>query len=167
MNKQTSENYKADKAVSSENQDEFQRYGFAKRIAHSITSRVDKESIVFGLFGAWGEGKSSVINFIQKEVTEAGDGFIQVTFNPWRFTDEAALLTSFFNTWANEIKKSLPAEDEEKDSKWRWLKLGKRLKNNPESPLKTTKENLGDYIQKYGKVAAIFRPSGRERRNEC
>jgi predicted KAP-like P-loop ATPase len=151
------EHYAADRPIDNVSEDAFQRYGFAKRIAETITQRQNKDSIVFGLFGAWGEGKTSIINFIHKEISRQGDSYIQITFNPWRFTDEAALLTSFFNTLASEIKKSIPEECDKKSDKWDWFKKNlKKITEPDDEPLKTKKENIGDIIQKYGKVAAIF-----------
>ena len=142
------ENYTADRPVLSESEDAFQRYGFAKRIAKTIINRQNKESIVFGIFGAWGEGKTSVINFIQKEISNAGDDYIQITFNPWRFTDETALLTSFFNTLAYNIKNTFENKGA-KSKKKKWYQRS-------DEPLKTSSENIGDLFQKYGKAAAIF-----------
>ncbi len=151
------ENYIADRPINSEKEDAFQRYGFAKRIAETISNRQSKESIVFGLFGAWGEGKTSVINFIQNEISNEGDNYIQITFNPWRFTDEAALLTSFFNTLASELKKSIPEEIQPKSKKKNWIqKKWKNITTSKDEPLKTSTENIGELIQKYGKIAAIF-----------
>lgn len=151
------ENYIADKPTNSEKEDAFQRYGFAKRIAETITNRQSKESIVFGLFGAWGEGKTSIINFIQNEISNQGDSYIQITFNPWRFTDEAALLTSFFNTLASELKKSIPEETQTKAKKKNWIQNNwKKFTTSKDEPLKTSTENIGELIQKYGKIAAIF-----------
>ncbi len=48
------EHYTSDKPINTENEDRFQRYGFAKRIAETIPilSRNNKDSIVLGLFGA-------------------------------------------------------------------------------------------------------------------
>jgi predicted KAP-like P-loop ATPase len=100
------ENFLADKPISEEKDDKFQRYTFSKRIAETILNRKSSDSIVIGLYGAWGEGKTSVLNFIREELEPHHPNVIHFTFNPWRFTDEAALLTSFFNTLAGEIKKS-------------------------------------------------------------
>jgi predicted KAP-like P-loop ATPase len=51
----------------------------------------NKESIVFGIFGSWGEGKTSVLNFIKNEITKSPHNFIQVPFNgsPSNFGDYA------------------------------------------------------------------------------
>jgi predicted KAP-like P-loop ATPase len=158
MNKDdlTKANFTADRPISTESEDAFQRYSFAKRIAETINLRKNKESIVFGLFGSWGEGKSSVINFIQKEISIFGNQYIQISFNPWRYTDEAALLTSFFNKLAIEIKKSIPqTSPPEKANESRLIKSLKKITTSEKQPLKTSSENIGDLIQKYGKIATL------------
>lgn len=154
------ENYIADIPVNTKEEDKFQRFPFAKRIAETILSREGQDSIVIGLYGIWGEGKTSVLNFIRSEVKLHHPNVVQFTFNPWRFTDEAALLTSFFNTLAVELEKSLPqsqgtkTEDEghsEKNGTWilKWW-------NKRKGPLKTSKETIGEIIQKYGRIVSIF-----------
>src|SRR6202012_693202 len=121
------EKYTADKPVSEENEDRFQRYPFSKRIADTIINRSSSESIVFGLFGAWGEGKSSVLNFIGQELYKA-DQVIQIHLNPWRYTDEDALLYAFFKkiTWG----------------------LGKNLE--------TKGEKVAGFVKKYGSSGSVF-----------
>jgi Predicted P-loop ATPase len=148
------ENFLADKPISEEKDDKFQRYKFSKRIAETILNRTSSDSIVIGLYGAWGEGKTSVLNFIKQELKPHHPDVIHFTFNPWRFTDEAALLTSFFNTLASELKKSLvteanPPSNESNKEKQSWWQ-GKK------GPLKTNTETVGEIIQEYGKVVSIF-----------
>jgi len=146
------ENFLADKPISEEKDDKFQRYNFSKRIAETIINRTSSDSIVIGLYGAWGEGKTSVLNFIKQELNPHHPSVIHFTFNPWRFTDEAALLTSFFNTLASELKKSLieesaTEEKSKKETNWFGEKKGH---------LKTNTETIGEIIQEYGKVVSIF-----------
>ncbi len=105
MNK-SPEQYSADKPITKKEQDRFQRFNFSKRIAETIIQRKSDESIVFGLFGAWGEGKSSVINFIDGVLNEQ-DGIITIHLNPWRYTDEESLLYNFFGRVAKAIDKEL------------------------------------------------------------
>ena len=62
------ENFSADKPISFQKEDKFQRYPFAKRIANVISERLNEECIVIGIYGAWGEGKTWVIKFIEKEI---------------------------------------------------------------------------------------------------
>jgi predicted KAP-like P-loop ATPase len=150
------ENFLADKPIREEKEDKFQRYNFSKRIAETILNRTSSDSIVIGLYGAWGEGKTSVLNFIKQELKPNSTGVVHFTFNPWRFTDEAALLTSFFNTLANELKNAQIAEvnsnsDMKSNEKkgWKWF-------NQRKGELKTNTETIGEIIQEYGKIVSIF-----------
>jgi len=85
-------------------QDRFQRYEFAKRIANMVTINDSENSLVVGLYGKWGEGKTSVMNFIKQELPEE---CIVVNFNPWLFNDEERLIKAFFNDVAAALKQSI------------------------------------------------------------
>jgi len=148
------ENFLADKPISDEKDDKFQRYNFSKRIAETILNRTSSDSIVIGIYGAWGEGKTSVLNFIKQELKPHSPEVVYFTFNPWRFTDEAALLTSFFNTLANELKKAQiadinPNSEIKPNERKGWFSKRK-------GELKTNTETIGEIIQEYGKVVSIF-----------
>lgn len=110
----------ADKPVSTEDEDKFQRYNFSKRIAKTILNRDYEDCIVIGIYGAWGEGKTSVLNFIQQELRKNNDAII-VKFNPWRYKDEDSLLIHFFE----EVAKAFDKE------------------------LKTSKQKAGEFLRKY------------------
>lgn len=107
----TPENYTADKPINEEKDDRFQRYPFSKRIAETIINRKSKESIIFGLFGAWGEGKSSVLNFIDQEL-QKDELIIRINLNPWRYSDEDSLLFNFFRKIAEALGKQLETKGE-------------------------------------------------------
>jgi hypothetical protein len=102
-----SEAFFADKAVATERDDEFQRYPFAKRIAETIRNRQSADSLVLGLYGKWGFGKSSVLNFIAAEL--AGTDIITISFNPWRFEGEEQLLLGFFADLSGALENVAPA----------------------------------------------------------
>src|SRR5690606_30532516 len=84
-----------DKAVSEEENDRFQRYEFAKRIASIVSIPSDDKSLTIGLYGKWGEGKTTVLNFIQQELDPE---VVVVHFNPWFFSNQEQLLVAFLNT---------------------------------------------------------------------
>lgn len=121
------EQYSADKPITKRQQDRFQRFNFSKRIAETIIQRNSDESIVFGLFGAWGEGKSSVINFIDG-VLQKEEEIITIHLNPWRYTDEESLLYNFFERIAKALDKEL---------------------NNK-------KEKAASLVEKYGRFSKFF-----------
>ncbi|GGW41558.1 KAP family P-loop NTPase fold protein [Arenibacter certesii] len=127
MNDTNSENYSTDKPIIEKELDAFQRYGFSKRIAETIVERKNRDSLVFGIFGVWGEGKSTVLNFINKEL-ESHDEILTLVFNPWRYGDEDTLIKNFLKK-VSEL-------------------LGKELSSN--------KEKFAGFVGKYGSVGSII-----------
>lgn len=122
-------NLSSDRPISNKQDDKFQRYEFAERIANTIEERESEDCIVIGVYGAWGEGKTSVINFIERELREK-ENIITIKFNPWRYNDENSLLIQFFQ------------------------KLAVALDAN----LETTGEKIGSLFKKYGKLLKIDIP---------
>lgn len=88
-------NYSSDSPIYEQGQDRFSRWSFSQRVAQVISKRSDPSSIVIGLYGMWGDGKTSVLNFIEKSL-ESEDSVICIKFNPWRFGTEDQLLIGFF-----------------------------------------------------------------------
>jgi predicted KAP-like P-loop ATPase len=109
--------FHADKPVSIESEDRFQRYNFACRIAKTIVQKKSTEGIIIGIYGAWGEGKTTVINFIDSELSK-NEEVVCIKFNPWRYSDENTLLLNFFD----KISKSLNVKLlNQKERTGRWL----------------------------------------------
>lgn len=88
-------NYSSDSPVRKQEQDRFSRWSFSERVAQVISKRSDPSSIVIGLYGIWGDGKTSVLNFIENSL-DSDENVICIKFNPWRFGAEEELLTGFF-----------------------------------------------------------------------
>jgi predicted KAP-like P-loop ATPase len=104
-------NFSSDKPISQKHEDMFQRYEFAKRIANTIINRNNEECIVIGIYGSWGEGKTSVINFIGEEINQI-DNIISIKFNPWRYNEENSLLEQFFQKLATSLDANLKTKGE-------------------------------------------------------
>lgn len=98
------QNYSSDLPVASQEEDSFSRWGFAQSIANVITKRSDPSSIIIAINGAWGDGKTSVLNFIEHSLNEE---VICIKFNPWRFGEEDELLKGFFKIIAEALDKQL------------------------------------------------------------
>lgn len=92
--------------------DDFQRAKFAQRIAETLLLRSSADSIVLGLYGKWGEGKSTVLNFIRRTLAESAGKVVVLNFNPWRFSDETQLLLNFFGELAKAIDRQLATKGE-------------------------------------------------------
>ncbi|WP_116315610.1 P-loop NTPase fold protein [Bacillus subtilis] len=63
--------YSSDSPIESKEFDKFNRFPFAERVSHVISKRTDPSSIVIGIYGVWGEGKTSVLNFMEKELNKS------------------------------------------------------------------------------------------------
>lgn len=110
--------YSSDQPISHRDQDRFGRWSFAERIARTLAERHDPSSVVIGIYGAWGDGKTSTLRLMREALAQYPH-VILVQFNPWQFESQDQLLRSFFTTLADSAGKSLPTKAEE---------LGKILK---------------------------------------
>ncbi len=116
--------YLADAPVTDPADDRFRREPFAHRIADTIAGRPDPTSLVVGLYGKWGEGKTTVLNFIEDRL-EGNENVVCVRFNPWLYQSDSQLLLSFFETLASAVERSLVSTSE---TVGKWLRtLGAAL----------------------------------------
>lgn len=111
--------YLSDAPISSEIEDTLNRSNFSKKLAKAIVDWQDtKESIVIGLHGEWGSGKSSVINLVRDEIIKnskgKSDSPILLTFNPWLITRQEKLIASFFGQLAKVIKYNDASDEAQK-----------------------------------------------------
>jgi predicted KAP-like P-loop ATPase len=118
--------YRTDAPISDPRLDVFDREPFARRIADTIGERNDPSSLVVGIYGPWGDGKTTFLNFIRGRLKDY-PSIICVSFNPWRMEGEQALLQGFFATLAEVLDKELT----------------------------TSSEKLGDVLKKYGALLKI------------
>lgn len=83
-------------------QDKFGREPVVDLIVGSINQMVstDHSCMVYGIYGKWGEGKTSLMNFVKSKLFAQGkdDGIIIAEFNPWLVNNDEALLQEFFKT---------------------------------------------------------------------
>ena len=83
-------------------EDKLGRVIFARQIAYGLvnTFNNNSESIVIGINGSWGCGKSTLINFIISEVEKISRAGSQknlvLRFNPWMFSGQKELQAIFF-----------------------------------------------------------------------
>ena len=94
-----------DRAISDEKDDLLGRHPLAYRIADMINNLGDdyKDSVVIGIEGEWGSGKSSFINLILNKVRPSEDNLV-IEFNPWNFSDQDELVKDFFTSMVDELK---------------------------------------------------------------
>ncbi|NKA95838.1 NTPase [Ralstonia solanacearum] len=102
-----SDRYSADQPIRSKAEDRFNRAPFASRIAETIAARTEPSSIVIGLYGAWGDGKTSTLQMMEEDLATRPH-VVVVKFNPWHFQSEESLLKGFFATLGSALGRSLP-----------------------------------------------------------
>ena len=89
-----------DSPIKYERQDKLNRAKFAQSVSKSIMkTRKGNNSIVIGLMGGWGTGKSSLLNLIENSITDVNI----VRFNPWNYYSQQTLFTSFFDELTNTL----------------------------------------------------------------
>jgi hypothetical protein len=112
VNKDQKPIYSSDQPIRSKEQDRFNRWPFAQRIAETLADRTDPSSLVIGIYGPWGDGKSSTL-FLMEEALAQHSNVVRVRFNPWHFDSEDQLLRGFFATLGDAFGKSLSTKGED------------------------------------------------------
>jgi hypothetical protein len=89
--------------------DAFNRWPFSKRLADLIAGfDTTNGAPVIGIFGKWGYGKSTVLNYIKHELeTTHRDTIVAYEFNPWLFTNQEELVAAFLVSLTAQLKVSL------------------------------------------------------------
>ncbi|WP_233898218.1 KAP family P-loop NTPase fold protein [Tenacibaculum piscium] len=76
---------------------------YAKKVQKIIQNNSNNsEPLTIGIYGKWGEGKTSFLNLIDKgidsgEKEEGQKGILKYHFNPWRYSTEEEMLFDFFD----------------------------------------------------------------------
>jgi predicted KAP-like P-loop ATPase len=88
----------ADKPLTNPEDDKLNYAPFAKHLAKSISKMMPPDGLVIGLYGAWGSGKSTLIEFVVHELNDMPDNErpIIIRFNPWWFSGQENLTRHFF-----------------------------------------------------------------------
>jgi predicted KAP-like P-loop ATPase len=87
----------SDAALDELSNDELGYREFAADMATTIHSEVPDEEFVVGINGQWGSGKSTIVNFIEKELDDKDDSPTIIRFNPWWFSDDADLIEKYLS----------------------------------------------------------------------
>ena len=87
-----------DQPIQSRSEDRLGRAEFVDTISRAICGWRGRKSLVIGLYGRWGSGKSSVKNMVCETLKEAPTGPVRVVeFNPWQFANREQLTQVFFD----------------------------------------------------------------------
>lgn len=123
-------------------------------------------SFTFGLYGSWGEGKTSAINLLINKFMndEKNQNFLIIRFDPWYFHDEKAILTAFYN----QIEKAISDKYIFPDFKKAILRYQKAIETGisvsgfnfgfriAENSVEKTQERIEGYIGQINKKLLII-----------
>lgn len=116
-----------DTPIKAREQDLIGRIPFAERLADILKSAAGPESLIIGLYGPWGSGKTSVINLVENALSRKDDdgkaGVSVVRFEPWNYLTAEQLLAQFLK----EVEGAL-----DKDAYGRRKLFGKLRGKRPE-----------------------------------
>lgn len=87
----------ADKPIENRQEDVLGRRGFAEALAGAIHRWTGRESLVLALYGAWGNGKSSIKNMVIDCLHTDSPTVLTVDFNPWQLANRPTLSEAFFD----------------------------------------------------------------------
>lgn len=96
-----------DAPLDKEKDDRLDRRHFAAAVARLIRERADRTSVVLAIYAPWGDGKTTVLNWVRHRLDHKDSGVVVVRFNPWLVRDELALLPVFFATITEALGKRL------------------------------------------------------------
>ncbi|WP_162197326.1 KAP family P-loop NTPase fold protein [Methanosarcina mazei] len=111
--------FNSDRPIKHLSEDELNRQNFAMSIGEAILKSQTKDSLVIGLLGKWGSGKTSLVNMIVEHIVNISTSFefeeqpIVIYFNPWNFSGQNQLISQFFN----KLSSTLERPDYSKDLK--------------------------------------------------
>jgi GTPase SAR1 family protein len=92
----------ADRPIEKPADDILGRNNFAVSIAKMISEWKGKESLVIGLYGPWGCGKTSIKNLIIHELKNNESAYC-LEFNPWMWSGKKELTETFFSEISRQI----------------------------------------------------------------
>lgn len=100
-----------DSPISAPEADVLRRGPFVSAILGEFQAWPGNTGLVVGLHGRWGDGKTSVVNLLEKRLVE--NGFRVLHFNPWEWSKNEDLTDSFFDEVSVQLGRPSRKENEE------------------------------------------------------
>lgn len=102
--------FDADHPIQTIEEDRLNRALFSKYLARCLQDHLDTSSLVVGLYGGFGAGKTSMLNLVQDELAFASSNMfdeerpIIFKFNAWNYSGQHQLIYYFFRRLSSEIQ---------------------------------------------------------------
>lgn len=121
-----------DNAINKPEEDLFNFKHYAEKVQKLIQlNSSNPEPLTIGIYGKWGEGKTSFLNLIENKIDhfekkEGDKEYLKFHFNPWRYSSEDEMLFDFFDALS---KKFYVKENSNLQEVGKWIsKYSKYLK---------------------------------------
>ncbi|WP_396591120.1 P-loop NTPase fold protein [Allomuricauda sp. R78024] len=98
-----------EKPISKDEEDLFNFKFYSKKVQEIIQrSTKSNEPLVIGIYGKWGDGKTSFLNLIENKIDlfkklDGEKGIMKFHFNPWRYGNEEEILFDFFEGFSQRL----------------------------------------------------------------
>jgi predicted KAP-like P-loop ATPase len=96
--------FSTDRPIVAKADDRLGRASFANALASAIATWRERDSIVVGVYGPWGVGKTSLKNLVLEQLRLDKDHPDVLEFNPWPYDDDA-LPRAFFTQLSGSIRR--------------------------------------------------------------
>jgi hypothetical protein len=93
-----------DREINSLNQDKLGRADYARSLADAIIRWKEPDSLVLGICGDWGSGKTSLKNMVVDAFVEKNFEYYRVDFNPWEWSSQEQVSQAFFHELIAKLK---------------------------------------------------------------
>ncbi|WP_226023654.1 KAP family P-loop NTPase fold protein [Halomicrobium salinisoli] len=125
----------ADDALEEPVNDQLGYDDFASHIAEVIQRKTPEDEFIIGIYGDWGSGKSTVLNFIEYYLeNQTDESPLTVRFNPWWFSGQHDL----FEKYLQELASAL-GEDRFDELREKLATYAKTLSKTPTGPIAEAK----------------------------
>ena len=119
----------SDLPIRGRDEDKFAFVPFANDIVAHIFREGQPESLVVGLSGRWGSGKTSLLNLIDEQLTfikVSNRQLLSIRYVPWRVEDRKSLLSDFLPLLVEKIEEEVEKSSTESSG---FLDLFRPVKN--------------------------------------
>jgi predicted KAP-like P-loop ATPase len=142
----------SDSPLESSDQDRLGYADFAEQLAQTVVSRTPSNGYTIGIYGPWGSGKSTILNFVDDQLDDSDSSPAVVRFNPWWFSGQADLIEKFLT----QLGATLESEDQFPDIRPQLAKMSSTLSKVSFEPF--TGIPIG---QGFGALEALLQQEGK------
>src|ERR1035437_3886726 len=118
-----------DLPIKNKSSDRLNRIAFAETIAKVIFQWHNKPSLVIGLYGNWGSGKSSIKNMVVETLGDKeGKKIPVIEFSPWQVSGQDILFEVFFREIGGALGKTVGSDDSaraKRVARWKRYEIGR------------------------------------------